>query len=184
VDWQPTTDGGGYTLSIVDPLADRGTWGDAASWKASGQILGSPGAGDLVLGDTDSNGTVDVTDLNNVRNNFGGLGLGDADGDGDVDVSDLNAVRNNFGASVNSLQTRSLFANVTIAASSLPESTSSQRVLIESGDQRRREFMGSTQRRYNVTFSPSALDTLWSQLGHEFDDNSRLSNSVSRRKRK
>jgi len=96
-DWQPTTDGGGYTLSIVDPLADRGTWGDAASWKASGQILGSPGAGDLVLGDTDSNGTVDVTDLNNVRNNFGGLGLGDADGDGDVDVSDLNAVRNNFG---------------------------------------------------------------------------------------
>ncbi len=96
-DWQPTTDGDGYSLTIIDPLADRGTWGDAASWKASTQLLGSPGAGDLVLGDTDGNGTVDVADLNNVRNNFGALGFGDANGDGKVDVADLNAVRNNFG---------------------------------------------------------------------------------------
>jgi len=49
-------------------------------------------------GDTNFDGEVNITDLNNVRNNFGGQGLGDTDGDGDVDISDLNAVRNNFGA--------------------------------------------------------------------------------------
>ncbi|MDZ4782820.1 MAG: choice-of-anchor Q domain-containing protein [Planctomycetia bacterium] len=56
---------------------------------------------DTVLGDTDNDCDVDITDLNNVRNNFGsnGLGiLGDTDGDGDVDITDLNNVRNNFGS--------------------------------------------------------------------------------------
>ncbi|MDZ4782623.1 MAG: S8 family serine peptidase [Planctomycetia bacterium] len=51
-----------------------------------------------LVGDTNEDGRVDITDLNNVRNNFGGEGLGDADGDNDVDISDLNAVRNQFGA--------------------------------------------------------------------------------------
>ncbi len=55
--------------------------------------------GGSVDGDTNRDGVVDVVDLNNVRNNFGGTGLGDANGDGLVDVHDLNAVRNNFGAS-------------------------------------------------------------------------------------
>ncbi len=49
-------------------------------------------------GDTDQDGDVDLNDLNNVRNHFGGLGLGDADGDQDIDLNDLNAVRKNFGA--------------------------------------------------------------------------------------
>lgn len=51
-----------------------------------------------VPGDTDGNGVVDLEDLNNVRNHFGGTGLGDTNGDGLVDLEDLNAVRNNFGA--------------------------------------------------------------------------------------
>jgi hypothetical protein len=50
-----------------------------------------------VLGDTDGDGDVDLDDLNNVRNHFGGTGPGDANGDGQVDLNDLNAVRNNFG---------------------------------------------------------------------------------------
>ncbi|MDZ4783967.1 MAG: LamG-like jellyroll fold domain-containing protein, partial [Planctomycetia bacterium] len=50
------------------------------------------------LGDTDDDGDVDITDLNNVRNNFSGAGLGDTDNDNDVDITDLNNVRNNFGA--------------------------------------------------------------------------------------
>jgi hypothetical protein len=50
-------------------------------------------------GDTNGDGLVDLEDLNNVRNNFGGTGLGDTSPfDGDVDLDDLNAVRNNFGA--------------------------------------------------------------------------------------
>ncbi|MDZ4782097.1 MAG: PEP-CTERM sorting domain-containing protein [Planctomycetia bacterium] len=51
----------------------------------------------IVLGDTDDDRDVDITDLNNVRNNFSGTGLGDTDGDNDVDITDLNNVRNNFG---------------------------------------------------------------------------------------
>jgi hypothetical protein len=52
-----------------------------------------------VPGDTDDDGDVDLTDLNNVRNNFGSATppIGDTDDDGDVDLDDLNAVRNNFG---------------------------------------------------------------------------------------
>lgn len=49
-------------------------------------------------GDTNADGVVDLTDLNNVRNHFGGSGLGDANGDGSVDLQDLNLVRNYFGA--------------------------------------------------------------------------------------
>ncbi len=50
-------------------------------------------------GDTNFDGAVDLTDLNNVRGNFGATGnvLGDTNGDGVVDLADLNAVRNHFG---------------------------------------------------------------------------------------
>jgi len=53
-----------------------------------------------VPGDTNGDQVVDIVDLNNVRNNFGGTGLGDTNEDGAVDINDLNAVRNNFGAGV------------------------------------------------------------------------------------
>ena len=53
-------------------------------------------------GDTNGDGSVDIQDLNNVRNQFGATGdpiLGDtAPFDGVVGIDDLNAVRNNFGA--------------------------------------------------------------------------------------
>jgi hypothetical protein len=55
----------------------------------------------VLPGDTNGDGLVDLEDLNNVRNHFGGTGLGDtAPFDGVVDLNDLNAVRNNFGASI------------------------------------------------------------------------------------
>jgi hypothetical protein len=98
-DWYPTTDGDGFSLVIVNPLADRNTWGEAASWRPSKVVNGTPGTNEGVAGDTNDDGVVDLTDLNNVRNNFGGTGLGDTDGNGVVDLNDLNAVRNNFGAS-------------------------------------------------------------------------------------
>jgi hypothetical protein len=50
-------------------------------------------------GDTNNDGVVDLTDLNNVLNNFGSTGAnpGDDTGDGVVDLTDLNNVLNNFG---------------------------------------------------------------------------------------
>lgn len=43
-DWQPSTDGAGKTLVIVDPLAATSTWGTASSWRASLYNDGTPGA--------------------------------------------------------------------------------------------------------------------------------------------
>lgn len=54
-----------------------------------------------LTGDTNRDGTVDLTDLNNVRNHFDDSGspiLGDTNFDCGVDLTDLNAVRNHFGA--------------------------------------------------------------------------------------
>ncbi len=41
--WYQPTDGGGFSLTIVDPLAPGASWSDAASWQVSEQIGGSPG---------------------------------------------------------------------------------------------------------------------------------------------
>lgn len=53
----------------------------------------------LLDGDTNLDGRTDLTDLNNVRNNFAMAGnpIGDLNGDGVVDLEDLNQVRNFFG---------------------------------------------------------------------------------------
>jgi uncharacterized membrane protein len=78
--------------------------------------------GASVPGDTDGNGKVDLDDLNNVRNNFGGQNppIGDTDGDNDVDLDDLNAVRNNFGAGgSNSVPEPSTWALLAISAAAL-----------------------------------------------------------------
>jgi hypothetical protein len=44
--WYPITDGGGYSLVVVDPNASTGAWGAAQNWRPSGQPGGSPGADD------------------------------------------------------------------------------------------------------------------------------------------
>ncbi len=41
-DWYPEADGGGHSLNLVDPLAQRDTWGERESWRVGG-LLGSPG---------------------------------------------------------------------------------------------------------------------------------------------
>lgn len=80
---------GTYAVALTATDDDAGTTVVTANVRVPGGSLD---------GDTNQDGLVDVVDLNNVRNNFGGTGLGDANGDGLVDVHDLNAVRNNFGA--------------------------------------------------------------------------------------
>jgi hypothetical protein len=44
--WYPITDGLGFSLVIVNDLALWSTWGDKASWRASGGLNGAPGAAD------------------------------------------------------------------------------------------------------------------------------------------
>jgi hypothetical protein len=59
---------------------------------------------DVLLGDANQDGVVDLEDLNAVRNHFGESGVevaGDTNGDGLVDLVDLNNVRNHFGESAN-----------------------------------------------------------------------------------
>jgi len=41
--WYPTTDGYGFSLSILNPNAPVNTWGDPASWRPSSTLGGSPG---------------------------------------------------------------------------------------------------------------------------------------------
>ena len=42
--WYPAADGEGFSLSLLDPLADRSTWGDKESWWLSQNTGGTPGA--------------------------------------------------------------------------------------------------------------------------------------------
>jgi hypothetical protein len=62
----------------------------------------APTADGLLAGDTNDDGIVDFTDLNNILSDFGDAGAGtewltDLDGSGTVDFADLNAVLSNFG---------------------------------------------------------------------------------------
>ncbi|MBT3199395.1 MAG: LEPR-XLL domain-containing protein [Phycisphaerales bacterium] len=42
--WYEPTDGGGFSLTIVDELADRDEWDNKSNWTASGLVGGSPGS--------------------------------------------------------------------------------------------------------------------------------------------
>jgi hypothetical protein len=44
--WYPITDGGGFSLVAADPTAPTGAWGQAASWRPSSRLGGSPGSTD------------------------------------------------------------------------------------------------------------------------------------------
>ncbi len=44
-DWYEITDGGGYSLTLIDPTAATSTWGDSLSWRPSAQVGGTPGEG-------------------------------------------------------------------------------------------------------------------------------------------
>ncbi len=99
---------GGGPVSLVTPIElsefvatiDLGPLGSVDVFIELNGTLLAEGLYDppSVPGDTDGDGAVTLTDLNHVRNNFGGTGLGDTNRDGRVDLEDLNAVRNNFGS--------------------------------------------------------------------------------------
>ena len=42
-DWYEATDGGGFSLTLIDPAAATNTWSDSASWRPSKYAGGTPG---------------------------------------------------------------------------------------------------------------------------------------------
>ena len=64
--WYPTTDGGGYSLVVVDPLPPRENLDDPSSWKASAAVGGSPGGpesqGWQIPGDFSQDGLLTISD--------------------------------------------------------------------------------------------------------------------------
>jgi concanavalin A-like lectin/glucanase superfamily protein/CotH protein/lamin tail-like protein/Ig-like domain-containing protein len=45
-DWYPITDGGGFSLAIINENADPGLWDSKLNWRPSGQENGAPGQGE------------------------------------------------------------------------------------------------------------------------------------------
>ncbi len=97
--WQPLTDGGGFSLEVLDPSApDLSRWNQKDAWRKSALIGGSPGRLSPVLGDSSGDGVFDSVDLiivfqagkyeDGIPNNAT-FAEGDWNGDGDFDSSDL-----------------------------------------------------------------------------------------------
>lgn len=84
-DWTGVSPTGTFSIASIYP------W-DVSELYTTGNVTL------LLPGDANGDQTVDLEDLNAVRNNFGGTGEGDTNHDGVVDLIDLNNVRNFFGA--------------------------------------------------------------------------------------
>ena len=92
--WYPQTDGGGYSLVVVDPLATNSYWSLKTNWRSSDKLHGAPGAADPgldgdsivvneVMTNTD-NAAGDWIELHNTTNaaiDIGGWYLSDSDFD-------------------------------------------------------------------------------------------------------
>jgi hypothetical protein len=69
-DWHPETNGGGHSLVLIDPNTPRETWTEAAAWRGSAEVNGSPGRADPTdvpddrqrPGDADQDGKLDLRD--------------------------------------------------------------------------------------------------------------------------
>ncbi|MEM7235160.1 MAG: hypothetical protein AAF517_23480 [Planctomycetota bacterium] len=111
-DWYESTDGGGFSLEIVDAAGPRESWDEAASWQ-EGVLLGSPGEHDSGLppggglrrpGDFNADAVVDLSDplaillhlfvearelpCEGDLNDTGNLQIADANNDGQVNLTD------------------------------------------------------------------------------------------------
>ncbi|MDG2381439.1 MAG: lamin tail domain-containing protein [Pirellulaceae bacterium] len=97
--WHPSTDGGGFSLELVDEFGARINYDSAQAWRASSQIGGSPGITGLPLpGDSNHDGIFNSSDLVLVFQlgkyedgtlNNATFEEGDWDGDGDFTTRDF-----------------------------------------------------------------------------------------------
>ena len=61
--WLPDTDGGGFSLTSIDVMADTSQWSRASNWRTSTIVDGSPGSDDTIDVDFDENGTISADDV-------------------------------------------------------------------------------------------------------------------------
>jgi hypothetical protein len=111
--WQPSTDGQGYSLVILDPLAPRDSWNKGESWRASLAVNGSPGRKDDLTGvdglqrpgDINQDNALNISDaIGVIRHLVSGatslpcqtdeanLKLLDGDGNGSLNITDATQV--------------------------------------------------------------------------------------------
>lgn len=91
-DWYPTTDGDGYSLQIRSELDGLAAWNQASGWRASQASSGTPGQGEVVLGDFDADGLVNIADVDLLGNAIASASSDlrfDLDGDGAIGDADL-----------------------------------------------------------------------------------------------
>jgi hypothetical protein len=103
--WYPSTDGEGYSLVIVNPLAPVASWNDPAAWRPSLQIGGSPGTTDMLPGDFNGDSLVDLGDLAILQAHFGTTSGalpqdGDMNADGRVNRTDAARFAVHFGSNI------------------------------------------------------------------------------------
>ena len=97
--WQPLTDGGGFSLQIIDSRnTDLDRWSQPENWQVSLMVGGTPGTPNRYAGDANGDGLFDSRDLVFIfqTNEYeDGIALnstfeeGDWDGDGDFSTADL-----------------------------------------------------------------------------------------------
>ena len=92
--WYPSTDGGGFSLTIVNELLEPGKWSQAAGWMPSLMRGGTPGQAELA-GDINGDSVVNAEDIDllyqRVHDQLQDPAF-DLTGDGLVDENDVEAL--------------------------------------------------------------------------------------------
>jgi len=111
----------------VIPVDGGNTW---TSVPGSVKVVAQPA---YLVGDTDGDFDVDLTDYGNVVNHLGGTGLGDTTGDGGVDLTDYANVVNNLGRTLaHGSGSEALDAPLTASASASSSPSTSAPIMAES----------------------------------------------------
>ncbi len=102
--WHPSTDGGGYSLVILNPSGAAANWNSGASYRPSHEVYGSPGRADYLHGDSNFDNVVGVADLGLLQSRLGsatsnGPSAGDFNRDGVVNRADVSMLASRFGRS-------------------------------------------------------------------------------------
>ncbi|MEX2187275.1 MAG: Ig-like domain-containing protein, partial [Pirellulales bacterium] len=102
--WHPSTDGGGYSLVILDPSGPLANWDSGAAYRPSHEIYGSPGRADYIHGDLNFDNVVGLADIAMLQSRLGtatigGPAAGDLNRDGLIDRADAGILSSRFGRS-------------------------------------------------------------------------------------